>query len=108
MWRLKDKEVERKFKEKLDLNSTEGNVEEVWQNMKNSLLMAAAAVCGWTKGQPRHKETWSCNDDVKEKVDDKRMKYQMWCKVKGSPNEERAWNDFVKSKRMAKKAVAQA
>ena len=75
--------------------------------MKKDLPKARDEVCGWTNGQPRHRETWWWNADVKAKVDKKKSKYQIWCKVKDSPN-EKARIEYVKAKRMAKKAEALA
>ena len=47
---------------------------------------------------------WQC----KANVDEKKSKYQIWYKVKNSPNEEKARIEYAKAKRLAKKAVALA
>ena len=108
VWRLKEKDVLREFRENLVLSGTEGNVETVWQNIKNSLMKATEKTCGWTKRNPKHRETWWWNGDVKEKVNDKRQKYHAWYKAKGTPYETKLLNEYLKAKREAKKAVAHA
>ena len=90
----------------MDCNEDD-DLEKVWQNMEKGLLKATDEICGWTNGRPRHPETWWWNGDVKAKADRKRSKYQIWYKAKDSPN-EKARIEYVKAKRMVKKAVTLA
>ena len=39
-------------------------MKEVWQK-------ATEQVCGWTKGPPRHSETWWWNDEVAKAIEEK-------------------------------------
>ena len=45
--------------------SDEASVQDLWQDLKDSMLEVADEVCGKTKKPPRHKETWWWNDEVK-------------------------------------------
>jgi len=60
-------------------------------------------VCGWTKGHARHKETWWWNDEVKNMIDIKRIKFKEWHNSKESPDEERKKEDYTKAKKMQRK-----
>jgi len=37
---------------------------------------------GWTKGPPRHSETWWWNDEVAKAIEEKRRCYKIWHKPK--------------------------
>ena len=58
VWKLKEKErqlnFEEKIRERADIGG-EGDVEGLWLKLKESLLEAADEVCGRTKGPPRHR-----------------------------------------------------
>jgi len=43
--------------------------------MKGVWQKATEQVCGWTKGPPRHSETWWWNDEVAKAVEEKRRCY---------------------------------
>ena len=51
------------------------NVESKWNAMKGVWQKATERVCGWTKGPPRHSETWWW-------IEEKRRCYKMWHKTK--------------------------
>jgi len=44
--------------------------ERVWQK-------ATEQVIGWTKGPPRHSETWWWNDEVAKAIEEKRRCYKI-------------------------------
>ena len=71
MWRLNDENVQRQFQDKLVLG--EDDVNGVWEKTRNCLLNAASEACGWTKGPPRHVQTWWWNEEVEKKVNEKSM-----------------------------------
>ena len=48
-----------------------GDVNKTWENARDGLLKAAREACGWTKGPPRHVETWWWNEEVGNKVNEK-------------------------------------
>jgi len=50
--------------------------------MKGVWQKATEQVCGWTKGPPRHSETWWWNDEVAKAIEDKRRCYKIWHKTK--------------------------
>ena len=55
---IEQPEVLEAFREKLKLKAEEimnGEVESVWSGRRDGVLQAADAVCGRTKGPPRHK-----------------------------------------------------
>ena len=43
-------------------------VNDHWQQMKGIMMETAQDICGMTKGQHRHKETWWWNEEVAEAV----------------------------------------
>ena len=59
-WRLRESVVKEEFAEGVN-NKCDGN--EDWCDLKR-LLDAASEICGYTKGKPRHFETWLWNKDV--------------------------------------------
>jgi len=60
------------------------NVESKWNAMKEVWQKATEQVCGWTKGPPRHSETWWWNDEVAKPkgIEEKRRCYKIWHKTK--------------------------
>ena len=60
VWKLKNKESQLKFQERLREANTEmlwaQDVESKWELMKKAMLKATESVCGWTNGARRHKE----------------------------------------------------
>ena len=48
----------------------------------NERGMATEQVCGWTKGPPRHSETWWWNDEGAKAIEEKRRCYKIWHKPK--------------------------
>ena len=74
------------------------------------MLKAASEACGWTKGPPRHLETWWWNEEVGNKVNVKKLKFKAWCQAKGTTEENlrQFFKEYVKAKKITKKAVAQA
>ena len=53
-----------------------GDVNEMWENARDGLLKAANEMCGWTKDPPRHVETWWWNEEVGDKVSEKKLKFR--------------------------------
>ena len=64
MWRLRESELKEEFAEGVN-NKYDGN--EDWCGLKRKLLDFASEVCSYTKGKPRHFETWRWNKDVHNK-----------------------------------------
>ena len=54
-WRFGELEVKEEFAKRVN-NKCDGN--EDWCGLKRKLLDVARKVCGYTKGKPRHFETW--------------------------------------------------
>ena len=48
---------------------------------RDKILKVASETCGWTKGPPRHVQTWWWNEEVEVKVKEKRVKFKEWCKA---------------------------
>ena len=88
VWKLKDPEVQKTYRAKVQARAemrAKGDgidVERVWKDMKECLLVCADEVCGRTKGPPRHKQTWWWNDDVAKAVEEKRLRFVSWRKSK--------------------------
>mgnify|MGYP007071599789 CR=1 FL=1 len=109
VWRLKDENVRLQFQAKLVLEEVgESDVNEVWEKARDGLLKAASEACGWTKGPPRHVQTWWWNEEVGKKVGEKKLKFKAWCQAKGTAEEQALLEEYVAAKKIAKKAVAQA
>ena len=75
---------------------------------ESSLLGAVGEVCGWTKGPPRHSETWWWGDEVGKTIEAKRKKFKEWQSAKGTVVEEAAHESYKVAKKTAKKEVAKA
>jgi len=72
-------------------------MKEVWQK-------ATEQVCGWTRGPPRHSETWWWNDEVAKAIEKKRRCYKMWHKTKTASDR----NKYKEARRNARSvALAQ-
>src|SRR5260221_13713114 len=59
VWRLKEAEIQKRFREKVqnrEAERDEGDVESMWNGLKDCLLGVAEEVCGKTKGLPRNKK----------------------------------------------------
>ena len=82
LWRLREAEVKKEFAEGVN-NKCDGN--EEWCSLEKKLLDVASEVCGYTKGKPRHFETWWWNKDVDVAVCRKRELFRIW---KQSQNEK--------------------
>ncbi len=105
VWRLKEDEIRQKFvrtfRVKPQRKGQDASIEDLWDSLKDDLLATSDAVCGWTKGPPRHRVTWWCNDFVDEAVKEKHRLWKAW--KKGSSKEE-----YLEAKRAAKRAVYDA
>ena len=75
LWRLRESEVKEEFAEGVN-NKCDGN--EDWCGLKRKLLDVASEVCGYTKGKPRHFETWGWNKNVDVGVCRKRKLFKIW------------------------------
>ena len=82
LWRLRESNVKEKFAEGVN-NKCDGY--EDCCGLKMKLLDVASEVCGYTKGKPRHFETYCWNKDVDVAVCRKRGLFRIW---KQSWNEE--------------------
>jgi hypothetical protein len=104
VWKLKQPEVRETFCAKLKLKAEErvnGEVESVWSGLRDGVLEVADAVCGRTKGPPRHRETWWWNENIGEIVKEKRRLFEVW-KNTGSESDRKLYNA---AKRQAKKEI---
>ena len=70
--------------------------------MKDSLIEATERSCGWTKGPPRHRETWWWNEAVDQVIKVKRKLWKEW--KAGRVGKE----VYLEAKRRAKRAVYEA
>ena len=68
------------------------------------MLDVASEVCGYTKGKPRHSETWWWNKDVDVAVRRKRELFRIW---RQSRNEEDR-KKYCEAKKDAKRVVYMA
>ena len=109
VWKLKEVATQQILREKLSLVEDQvAELERGWSSIKDTLLTATGEICGWTRGPPRHSETWWWNDRVEKIIDDKRLKFKEWQKSRGTPTEAEAHAAYKVTKKAAKKEVAKA
>ena len=101
LWRLRESELKEEFADGVN-NKCDGN--EDWYDLKSTLLDVASEVCGYTKGKPRHFETWWWNKDVDVAVCRKRELFRIW--RQGRNEEDR--KKYCKAKKDAKRVVYMA
>jgi hypothetical protein len=82
----------------------ETEVDGKWEAMKTVWLKTTEEVCGWTRGPPRHKETWWWNADVSVAVKEKRKCFREWRKTRTTEDRVR----YIEARRNARKVVAKA
>ena len=78
------------FKRRVEVKKalrSEDNVEQIWDELRQCMVQEAEAVCGRSKGPPRHRETWWWNDGIGEEMERKRRLFLMWKNSK--PGEEK-------------------
>ena len=66
---------------------SEDNVEQIWYGLRQCIVEEVEAVCGRSKGPPRHRETWWWNDEISGEVERKRCLFLMW--KNSEPGEEK-------------------
>ncbi|CAK9291527.1 unnamed protein product [Gordionus sp. m RMFG-2023] len=100
VWKLKEESARRQFNMTLAIKEAEvaqaSEVNDKWEVMKKAWVMTTEEVCGWTKGSPRHKETWWWNPEISKAVDEKRRCFKEWYNSKDNSD-----NDIYK---MAKRS----
>jgi len=106
IWRLQNEQIKDEFagvvNEALKNKKVETEVNGCWQSMRDSMIHAAEKVCGWTKGCPRHKETWWWNEEVEQAINEKKKRYQIWRKTRSADTLEA----YRQSKKQTKRVVA--
>jgi len=82
VWKLRELNVKQEFARLVTDRKDEvfeaDKVEIKWNAMKEVWQKATEQVCGWTKGPPRHSETWWWNDEVAKAIEEKRRCYKIW------------------------------
>ena len=73
VWKLREMEVLKDFKSRVHVieesrNRLESSVDVVWGGLKKCLLEVSDAVCGRTKGPPRHEVSWWWNEECAKAV----------------------------------------
>ena len=74
LWRLRESEVKKEFAEGVN---NKRDVNEDWCDLKRKFLDVVSEVCSYTKGKPRHFETWWWNKDVDVAVCRKRELFKV-------------------------------
>lgn len=104
VWKLKDKNVQEEFQERLkqQIPVTEvGSVEEEWANFKKAFVSTEESVCGRTSTRVKEKETPWWNEEVRKVVREKKTAWREWNRDR---TEESKWK-YLNSKRRCKKVV---
>ena len=74
-------------------------VDEIWNDLKNSLLNAGGKVtCGFTKKGRCKRQTWRWDDTVNVAIEEKRRVWKVWKMGDGK-------QDYPNAKRVTKHAV---
>ena len=80
LWKLREAENEIAFKRRVEAKEalrSKDNVEQIWDELRQCMVKEAEAVCGRSKGPPRHRETWWWNDEIGEEVDRRQRLFLM-------------------------------
>jgi len=108
VWLLKEAKYRERFaaevKDDVGLVREVASVNDKWGVMRDRWKSAAEKVVGWTKGKPRHRETWWWNARVGEAVDRKKIAYKNWYEDKSAENLE----THKSAKKEARREVAVA
>ena len=107
LWKLKKTEVGVEFRDEVRKAASkrkEGNVDQVWNELKECLTTAANKTCGRAKGTTKKRVTWWWNNEVSEAVKKKRKLNRVAFKSK-TEEDKLAYNA---AKQDAKKAIAKA
>ena len=108
-WKLKGEKA-REFRSKVEtaqeeryLNGMPESPEEIWVDMKEIVVPAAAEVCGRTSGnEHQEKETWWWNQDVQTAVKEKGIARRNW----EEDNNHQTREEYRRAKRITKRMVA--
>ena len=108
VWKLRESNVKQEFArlviERKDEVFEADNVASKWNAIKEVWQKATEQVYGWTKGPPRHSETWWWNDEVAKAIEEKRRCYKIWHKTKTASDR----NKYKEARRNARRSVALA
>jgi hypothetical protein len=114
VWRLKEAEMREAFRARVEERlamRVDGNVDATWSGLRDCLMEVADEVCGRTKGNQRHSETWWWNSEVGKVIKEKRRLYKIYekskkesDKIKMNENKSR----YNQAKCMAKREVSKA
>ena len=114
VWKLKEPQIQEalqaRFEERL-AGRVAGNVDEVWGGLRDCLLEVADDVCGRTKGNQRHSETWWWNAEVAEVTKEKQRLYRIYDKSKKGldrVNMEENKRRYNQAKHVAKREISKA
>ena len=104
---IKDGEIKSKFRDVVKManvkRSKEGEVEEIWQELKETLRKASDEVLGRTNpGRKEHRESWWWNEDVRQVLKQKKLAFKKWQKSKLEGDKD----EYKLKRREAKKIVA--
>ena len=102
-WRLKDDNIQEEFQEKL--NEKFVQTAEEWKESEIIFMNTAKEVCGETTGYiQRERETWWWNEEVKQRIVDKKIAFKKWQTHRTEENKL----IFKETARLAKREVAKA
>ena len=108
VWKLNGSEEKERFAAAIGVQSADikerSDVNQKWDAMKEAWLKTAEDVCGWTKGVPRHKETWWWNDEAEKATNEKGRCFKIWKKSKLESDLEQ----YREARRNAKKVCREA
>ena len=83
-WKLKDKDIVRKFQDEFnnllekDEDLAPESVESKWNYLKTNLIKATKLSCGLSKNNNWRKQTWWWDNSVNDAVKEKRRLWKIW------------------------------
>ena len=107
IWKLQMGEIKSKFRDVVKManvkRSKEGEVEEIWQELKETLRKASDEVLGRTNpGRKEQRESWWWNEDVRQVLKQKKLAFKKWQKSKLEGDKD----EYKLKRREAKMIVA--
>ena len=109
-WKLKEptvqEEYELVFNSKVNaFNNVEASTEQIWNQLKTSLLDTTNETCGKTKKRHHKRKTWWWNDEVNSAIAEKRRCWKAWKQGGGKEQYLQAKRNVKRTVYTAKKAA---
>ena len=108
LWKLKDAECKRLLEENVhDKLIQNDNVEAdaLWDMFEKVIIKGAEEVLGRSVNKARRRETWWWGLEVKKAIEEKRKRFKIWRKARGSEGDEIKKAEYMSAKKEARRKV---